>query len=220
MKNRTLMMIPGPIEFEPAVLGALGAPTASHVAPDFIEVFGQAIERMREVWKSPSGQPFIIAGSGTLAMEIPAANLVEPGDHALVISSGYFGERYAEILKRYGAEVTALHAPLGDITDPDKIETEIKKGSYKLMTFTHVDTSTAVRVDPKPIGQLGQKYNVLTILDGVCSVGGEELRQEEWGIDVALTASQKAIGVPTGLALVVAGPQAIAARRKTENTRH
>ena len=80
MKDRTLLMIPGPIEFEPAVLQALGAPTASHVAPDFIEAFGQALERMRDVWLCPSGQPFIVAGSGTLAMDIPAANLIEPGD--------------------------------------------------------------------------------------------------------------------------------------------
>ena len=214
MKDRTLLMIPGPIEFEPAVLAALGAPTASHVAPDFIDVFGQSIKKMRDVWICPTGQPFIIAGSGTLAMEIPAANLVEPGDKALVISTGYFGARYAEMLKRYGAEVTVLQAPLGGIVEPDKIETQLKKGSYKLMTFTHVDTSTAVRVDPRPLGKLGQKYGVLTILDGVCSLGGEEFRQEEWGIDVALTASQKAIGVPPGLALLVAGPKAMSAWRE------
>jgi alanine-glyoxylate transaminase/serine-glyoxylate transaminase/serine-pyruvate transaminase len=217
MKDRTLLMIPGPIEFEPAVLSALGAPTASHVAPDFIEVFGQAIERMREVWLAPSGQPFILAGSGTLAMDIPAANLIEPGDRALVISTGYFGERYAELLKRYGAEVTVLRARLGEVVNPDDIETELRKTSYKLMTFTHVDTSTAVKVDPRPIGKLGRKYGALTILDGVCSVGGEEMRQNEWGIDVALTASQKAVGVPPGLALVMAGPEAMKAwkNRKT-----
>lgn len=213
MKDRTLLMIPGPIEFEPAVLAALGAPTTSHVAPDFIEIFGQCIERMRQVWLCPTGQPFIVSGTGTLAMDIPASNLVEPGDKALVISTGYFGERYAEILKRYGAEVKTLRAPLGGVVAPEDIETELKNNSYKLMTMTHVDTSTAVRVDPRPIGKLGQKYNVLTILDGVCSVAGEELRQEEWGIDVALTASQKAIGVPPGLALVVAGPKAMTAWR-------
>ena len=213
MKDRTLLMIPGPIEFEPAVLAALGAPTTSHVAPDFIEVFGQCLEQMRQVWLCPSGQPFIVSGTGTLAMDIPAANLVEPGDKALVISTGYFGERYAEILKRYGAEVKILRAPLGGIVPPDDIETQLKNNSYKLMTITHVDTSTAVRVDPRPIGKLGQEYNVLTILDGVCSVAGEELRQEEWGVDVVLTASQKAIGVPPGLALVVAGPKAMAAWR-------
>ncbi len=209
MKDRTLLMIPGPIEFEPAVLAALGAPTTSHVAADFIEVFGQALERMRKVWMCPAGQPFIIAGSGTLAMDTAVVNLIEPGDKALVISTGYFGERYAELLKRYGVEVTLLGAPPGDIVEPDKIEAELKKKSYKLMTFTHVDTSTAVRVDPRPLGKLGREYGVLTVLDGVCSIAGEEMRQDEWGIDVAFTASQKAIGVPPGLALLVAGPGAM-----------
>lgn len=214
MSKRPLLMIPGPIEFEPEVLNALGQPTASHVAPDFIETFGQCIERMRETWQSPSGQPFIIAGSGTLAMDIPAANLVEPGDNVLVLSTGYFGDRYADLLKRYGAEVTLIQAPPGSIVEKDKIEIVLKNLPYKLMTATHVDTSTAVRMDPEIIGELGQKHGVLTVLDGVCSVGGEELYMEKWGIDVAFTASQKAIGVPPGLALVMAGPKAINAWKK------
>jgi len=127
----------------------------------------------------------------------------------LVISTGYFGDRYGEILKRYGAEVTTIRAKLGDTVDMDKVDIILKEGSFKLLTFTHVDTSTAVRVDPKVMGELGRQYAVLTILDGVCSVGGEELRQEDWGIDVVLTASQKAIGVPPGLALMVVGPEAM-----------
>jgi alanine-glyoxylate transaminase / serine-glyoxylate transaminase / serine-pyruvate transaminase len=217
MKDRKLLMIPGPIEFEPAVLSALGAPTTSHVAPNFIEAFGHALEQMREVWQSPTGQPFIIAGTGTLAMDMPAANLIEPGDRALVLSTGYFGDRYAQILERYGAEVTILRAELGDVVPLDKVEEELKKGIYKLMTFTHVDTSTAVLVDPKPIGKLGKEYDVITILDGVCSVAGEEIKQDEWGIDVVLTASQKAVGVPPGLALMVVSQKAMNAwkERKT-----
>ncbi len=75
MKGRKLLMIPGPIEFEPEVLQAMGKPTESHVAPDFIETFGNSLELMREVWKSPKGQPFIVAGTGTLAMDMAAANL-------------------------------------------------------------------------------------------------------------------------------------------------
>jgi alanine-glyoxylate transaminase/serine-glyoxylate transaminase/serine-pyruvate transaminase len=214
MKDRTLLMIPGPIEFEPKVLEALGAPTASHVAPGFIEVFGRALELMREVWLCPSGQPFVMAGSGTLAMDIPAANLLEPGDKALVVSTGYFGARYAELAGRYGAEVTVIEAALGETADLDKVEAELKSKKYKLLTFTHVDTSTAVRVSPEPIGALGKKYDVLTVLDGVCSVAGEEIRQEEWGLDVVLTASQKAVGVPPGLALLVVSQKAMRAWRE------
>jgi len=209
MKDRTLLMIPGPIEFEPAVLQALGAPTTSHVSPDFIEVFGQAIERMRDVWCAPGGQPFVIAGSGTLAMDVAGANLIEPGDKALVLSTGVFGDRFEDLLSRYGADVTVLRFPIGEPIDYDQVESVLKKNTYKLMTATHVDTSTAVRIDPRLFGGLGEKYNTLTILDGVCSVAAEEIQQEEWGIDVVLTASQKAIGVPPGLALLVASPQAI-----------
>ncbi|MFC2121191.1 pyridoxal-phosphate-dependent aminotransferase family protein [Bacteroidota bacterium] len=209
MKNRKLLMIPGPIEFEPSVLQAMGAPTTSHVAGNFIESFGNSLDMMKKVWLCPNGQPFIVAGSGTLAMDMAGANLIENGDNALVISTGYFGDRYAELLKRYGANVTIIKAALGDVVPLENIETELKTGKYKLLTFTHVDTSTAVLVDPKPIGELGKKYDVLTILDGVCSVAGEEIRQEEWGIDVVLTASQKAIGVPPGLALLVVSQKAM-----------
>lgn len=209
MKSSKLLMIPGPIEFEPEVIQAMGVPTASHVAPDFIESFGNSLRMMKEVWQCPNGQPFIIAGSGTLAMDLAGSNLIEPGDNALVISTGYFGERYADLLSRYGANVEILRAQTGNIVPLDLVENELKRKKYKLLTFTHVDTSTAVFNDPKPIADLGNKYGVLTILDGVCSVAAEEIRQEEWGIDVVLTASQKAIGVPPGLALLVVSEKAM-----------
>jgi alanine-glyoxylate transaminase/serine-glyoxylate transaminase/serine-pyruvate transaminase len=218
MKDRKLLMIPGPIEFTPEVLRAMGMSTTSHVAPNFIEVFGQALERLRQVFLCPNGQPFVIAGTGTLAMDIAAANLVEVGDKALVVNTGYFGDRFAAILERYGAEVTRVRAPsVGDAPSLEEVEVALKKGDYKLMTITHVDTSTAVSTDVKGLAALGRQYGVLVVVDGVCSVAGEEIRQEEWGIDLALTASQKAIGVPPGLALVVAGPRALDAfhNRKT-----
>ncbi len=209
MKGRKLLMIPGPIEFEPEVLQAMSIPTTSHVAPNFIESFGNCLDMMKKVWLSEDGQPFVVSGSGTLAMDMAASNLVEPEDKVLVVSTGYFGERYAEILKRYRADVTILKSELGNIVEQNVIENELKKGGYSILVFTHVDTSTGVRNDPKILGQLGQKYNVLTILDGVCSVAGEEIRQDEWNIDIVLTASQKAIGVPPGLALLVASQKAM-----------
>jgi alanine-glyoxylate transaminase/serine-glyoxylate transaminase/serine-pyruvate transaminase len=215
MKDRKLLMIPGPIEFTPEVLRAMGMSTASHIAPNFIKVFGQALERMRDVWLCPGGQPFIVAGSGTLAMDIAAANLIEPGDRALVVNTGYFGDRFATILERYGADVTSVHAPaVGDVPAREAVEAALRQAEYKLMTITHVDTSTAVGADVQGLAALGRQYGVLVVVDGVCSVAGEEMRQEEWGIDLALTASQKAIGVPPGLALVVAGPRAMDAYRK------
>ncbi len=217
MKDRTLLMIPGPIEFEPAVLAAMGAPTTSHLDPGFVEAFGQALERLRQVFLCPDGQPFIVAGSGTLAMDLAGANLIEPGDRALVINTGFFGDRFGALLERYGAGVTHLRAPVGGLPTLEEVERALKGASFKLMTVTHVDTSTGVVADVKGLAALARRYDVLLVVDGVCSVAGEELRMTEWGVDVALTASQKAISVPPGLALLVAGPRAMEAfrRRKT-----
>lgn len=217
MKNRTLLMIPGPIEFEPAVMAEMGAPTTGHLAPNFVEAFGQALERMRQVFMSKEGQPFVIAGTGTLAMDTAGANLIEPGDRALVVNTGYFGDRYGDILTRYGAEVTHVRAAVGDRPTLEQVEEALQNGPYKLMTVTHVDTSTGVLTDIPGLAALARKYNTLIVVDGVCSVGGEELRMDDWGVDLALTASQKAIGVPPGLALLIAGPRAMEAfkARKT-----
>ncbi|MEA3374840.1 MAG: alanine--glyoxylate aminotransferase family protein [Chloroflexota bacterium] len=215
MKDRRLLMIPGPIEFAPEVLRAMGMATTSHVAPDFIEVFGAALERLRRVFSAPGEQPFVVAGSGTLAMDMAAANLIEPGDKALVINHGVFGDRFGEILERYGADVTHVHASVvGGAPAIDEVEAVLRKNSYQIMTITHVDTSTAVAADVEALTALGRDYGALVVVDGACSVAGEALLQEEWGVDLALTASQKAIGVPPGLALVMAGPRASEAFRK------
>lgn len=209
MKGRKLLMIPGPIEFEPEVLRSMSAITTSHVAPNFIESYGNALDLVKKVWLAPTGQPFVVAGSGTLAMDMAAANLIEAGDNTLVISTGYFGKRFKDILERYKANVTILEAPIGEIPSLEDIEEALKSKSFKLLTMTHVDTSTGVLVNPKPIAELAKKYDVLSVLDGVCSVAGEEIHQDEWGLDVVLTASQKAVGVPPGLALLVASQKAM-----------
>ena len=214
MKNRTLLMIPGPIEFEPKVLAAMGEPTTSHLAPAFIEAFGQSLQDMRQVFESPAGQPLVLAGSGTLAMDCAGANLVEPGDKALVVDTGYFSERFAVILERYGAQVTRISTSPGNRPGLEQIKSALEADSFKLMTITHVDTSTAVIAQVQEIAALGRQYGVLVIVDGVCSVAGEELKMDTWGIDLALTASQKAIGVPPGLALLMIGPHALEAFQK------
>ena len=215
MKNRKLLMIPGPIEFSPDVLRAMGMPTTSHVAANFIEVFGQALENLRRVFLAPGAQPFVVAGSGTLAMDLAAANLIEPGDRALVVNTGYFSDRFARILERYGAAVTHVHAKeVGDAPKQEEVEAALQAVKPKLMTITHVDTSTGIAMNVKALAELGRRHNALVVVDGVCATAGEEMRQDEWGIDLALTASQKAMGVPPGLALLVAGPRAMEAFRK------
>jgi len=202
-------MIPGPIEFDPAVLRAVGAHTPSHIAPEFVEVFGRALDNLKQVFQSGTGQPFVLAGSGTLAMDAAICNLVEPGDRALVVNTGYFSDRMAAILARYGAQVDQVRAAVGEVPERDEIGQALARGSYKLLAVTHVDTSTGVRVDVAGLGHLAREHGALSVVDGVCAAAGEEFRQDEWGIDVYLTASQKAIGVPPGLALLVVSQRAL-----------
>lgn len=217
MSERDLLMIPGPINFDPGVLRAMSAPTAGHTSAQFIALFGETLERTKQVFGAPNGVPFVIAGSGTLAMECAVANLVEPGDKAVVLSTGYFGERIIQMCERYGGVVTVLRAGPGEVCNLDELEGELERVRPKLLTVTHVDTSTGVAMDVRGVTARAKKYGTLVVADGVCSIGGMDLRQEEWGIDVGLTASQKAIGVPPGLALLVASERAIAAfkARKT-----
>jgi len=198
MKDRTLLMIPGPIEFEPAVLAALGAPTTSHIAPDFIEAFGQALERLREVFLCPDGQPFVVAGSGTLSMDLAGANLVEPGDRVLVINTGYFGDRFGALLERYGAQVTHVRAPVGASPSLAEVEKALRQNDFKLLTITHVDTSTGVLADVQGLASLAHQYGALCVVDGVCSVAGEELRMTEWWKPSIGAAAWWQIITPTG----------------------
>ncbi len=212
--DHPLLMIPGPVEVSPAVVAAASVPPPSHTATRLLEAFGSAIERMREVWRSgPGGQPFVVAGSGTLAMEMAAANLVEPGERAVVISTGFFSERMAEILRRHGAEVTVVAAEVGDVPALDAVGAALAEGSpAKALFATHVDTSTGVRVDPEPLCRLARDAGALAVFDGVCATAGERFEMADWGADLYFTGSQKAIGLPPGLALMVAGERALAAR--------
>ena len=208
-----LLMIPGPVELSPGVLAATAGPPPGHTTPRLIEAFATSLERMRRVWRAEdSSQPFIVAGSGTLAMEVAAANLVEPGERALVVNTGYFSERMTEILRRYGAEVVEVGAPVGEVPGVEAVREALGRGPFKALFVTHVDTSTGVRVDPEPFCRLAREAGVLSVFDGVCATAGERFEMAAWGADLYFTGSQKAIGVPPGLALMVAGERALAAR--------
>ncbi|KAI8358014.1 pyridoxal phosphate-dependent transferase [Mortierella sp. GBAus27b] len=188
----------------------MSTPATSHVAPNFITVFGDSIRLLRKVLFT-SGQPFIIAGSGTLGWDMTASNLVEAGEDVLVCNSGYFGDRFGECLETYGAKVTQLRVPIGEAPKPSAVEEQLKAKKFKLVTITHVDTSTGVLADIKGIAAAVRKVSpdTLVIVDGVCSVGSEEIRMDEWGIDVVVTASQKALGAPPGLSVLGVSERAI-----------
>jgi len=207
MKNQ-LLMIPGPVEMDDRVLAALGQPAVGHTSPEFIETFGACLDGLRDVFAAPDGQPFVIAGSGTLAMEIAVANVTEPGDKAVVVDTGYFSARMADVLRRHGAQVEIVTGPLGEAPSLAAVEKALSAG-VKIMTITHVDTSTGVLAPVQPLAALARRYGALVIVDGVCAVAGQEFRQAEWDVDLCLTASQKALASATGLALVMARPRAL-----------
>ncbi|KAG7085263.1 hypothetical protein E1B28_013867 [Marasmius oreades] len=135
-----LLLIPGPIEVTDDVLFANAHPSMSHVAPEFIPVFGDCIRMTRKVLLTSDGQPFLIAGSGTLGWDQVASNLVEPGEHALVLNSGYFGDSFADCLTVYGANVDQIKAQVGDAVAVSDIEKALKTKKYKVVTVTtHFD---------------------------------------------------------------------------------
>jgi len=212
---RPLLMIPGPVELSPAVRACLAAPPPGHLAPELIAAFGSALSRMRRVWLAPpEAQPFVVAGSGTLAMDLAVSNVIEPGDLAVVVNTGFFSDRLAEMVRRAGATPIEVRAAVGDAPEPTAVEAALgaAPGPVKALLATHVDTSTGVRLDPRPLALLARRADALFVLDGVCATGGEALDMAGWDIDVYLTASQKALGLPPGLALLVAGGRALAAR--------
>ena len=185
----------------------------SHVGLPFCNTFGEALLMLRKVFQTtdPDTQPFVVAGSGTLGWDMVAANLVEPGEDVLVLHTGYFGDSLADCFSVYGAKPTQLKAAIGDRPQLDKIEKELKAKRYKALSVTHVDTSTGVLSQLKPLSDLIKRVSPETmfVVDGVCSVGCEEIRFDDWGIDVVLTASQKAIGCPPGLSIVMVSGRAM-----------
>ncbi|EQC31634.1 hypothetical protein SDRG_10799 [Saprolegnia diclina VS20] len=213
MSPKMLLMNPGPIAFESEVLTAFAHEGISHVDPAFLEVFGQCLEQMRHIFLADDGQPLVVAGSGTLGWDMVGANLIEAGDNALVINTGYFGDSFGTCLERYGATVTHVRAPVGSRPSIDELKAALAATSYKVITITHVDTSTGVLscAAEYTAAIRAAQPNAIVVLDGVCSLGGEELRMKAWDIDVVLTGSQKCIGVPAGLSLLMLRPRAIKA---------
>ncbi|PIG82928.1 aminotransferase [Aspergillus arachidicola] len=194
------LLIPGPIEFDDAVLQSMAHYAESHVAPGFVKTFGETLTLVRKLFQStnPAAQPFVISGSGTLGWDVVASSLVEKGENALVLHTGYFADSFATCLQTYGANATQLKAPIGERPSFEEIEQALKEKPYKIITITHVDTSTGVLSDIKRIAEIVRRVspNTLVVVDGVCSVGCEEIAFDEWDLDVVLTASQKAIEPP------------------------
>ena len=161
----------------------------------------------------PAAQPFVLSGSGTLGWDLVAANLVEPGEDVLVLTTGYFGDGFADCLRAYGASVRVLGAPVGERPQLPEIEHALAGAGFKMLTVTHVDTSTGVLSELQRLTEMVRRVSpeTLIVVDGVCSVACEEIAFDAWGLDGVLTASQKAIGCPAGLSVSVFSGRAMQA---------
>ncbi|KAF1987907.1 PLP-dependent transferase [Aulographum hederae CBS 113979] len=218
------LLIPGPIEFDDAVLQSMSHFSESHVGGPFVQCFGEVLTMLRKVFQTTdtASQPFVISGSGTLGWDQVASNLVEPGDEVLVLHTGYFADSFADCFDTYGVKATQLKAPIGDRPQLDAVEKALQEKSYKMITVTHVDTSTGVLSEIEALSELVHRVSpdTLVVIDAVCSVGSEEIQFDAWGLDVVLTASQKGIGCPAGLSILMASGRAMDRfkNRKTKPT--
>lgn len=216
MKEQKLLLIPGPSPVVDRILEALAQPTVSHISPQMEKELTGALENMKKIVFTSSGQPFIVAGAGTLAMEIALLNIAAEQDRVLVLSQGYFGNRMAEICEAFEIKFHLLQSQWGRVVTAGELRAELKKHKYEVVVCTHVDTATGacapVREYAEVIRQVASE--ALFVVDGVCATGGIEERMDDWGIDVILTAAQKCLGAPPGLAIDVFSQRALDKRRQ------
>ncbi|MCS0653649.1 alanine--glyoxylate aminotransferase family protein [Cytobacillus firmus] len=219
MPNEEMLLIPGPTPVVDSIYEAMSQETKGHTDPRFAAVYKSAIEKTREMLKT-DGEVFVVSGSGTIAMEMALVNTVAAGERLLIISQGFFGDRFLQLAKAFGIQADIIQSEWGKQVDPAAVEEKLASHSYKAVTITHADTSTGVAADLDCLVPITKKHGALVILDGVCATAAmEEDMSKSYGegkIDVVLTGSQKAIGVPPGLAVVAFNETALAAREQME----
>ena len=191
------------------VLSAAVQPNIGFASPEFNSAMKNSLEGFRYVTGSDSSYtPFILPGSGTVAME-SVMSFIRRGSRILVVSNGVFGDRWEAIMSRYPVILKVLRAEAGKAVSTGEIEHEVSSGRYFAVAMTQVETSTGVRLDVESVAKAVRNHVDLVIVDGVASIGGETMKASQWGIDVCLTASQKALGAQAGAGLLVASPSAM-----------
>lgn len=216
--KKKLMMIPGPTPVDQSVLDALSKDTVSHLDPELVKTLKETLNDLKAVVMTEKGQPFIIPGTGTLGMEVAIVNSLKEGDRLLVISHGFFGDRFVEIALGYGIEVEVLASEWGKIVEVEKIAQKLKEKSFSAITVTHVDTSTGVCAPLEEVAEVIKRFSeTLFIVDAVCATGGIEERMDDWGVDIVFAGNQKAISVPPGLANLVFSEKALERRNALGN---
>lgn len=210
-----ILLGPGPSLTAPRVMRAMAAPTVSHLDPLMLALLDDVRARLTRVFRAPEGSfAFAVSGTGTAGMEATVANLVEPGTRVLVIVSGYFGDRLAQMCERYGAAVTRLDVEWGRACDPEALRRALANAPADIVAMVHAETSTGVLNPVRELAAIARERDALVLVDAVTSFGGHALEIGSWGIDACYSCTQKCLGGPSGLAPVVFGPRALARRVK------
>ena len=205
------LMTAGPTPLPPAVSQAMAEPMLYHRAPAFVEVYERVLGRLREVFGT-AGEVLVFASSGTGAMESAVANLVRSGEPALVASCGKFGARWVELCDAYGARTIHWETEWGRQVDPAELDTQLAASDgVELVFATLSETSTGVVNDVRELAEVAHRHGALIVVDAVSGMGAVPCPQDEWGLDVVVAGSQKALMAPPGLGF--ASPNAAALER-------
>ena len=207
--DRTLMG-PGPSEVHPRVRRAMSTPLVGHLDPAFVDLMDDVQELLRYTFQTDNEFTIPVSGTGSAAMESAVANLTEPDDVVLVPDNGYFGDRMASMVRRAGGSVGRVDAPWGAPLDPDDVATACETHDPDVVGFVHAETSTGVlQPDVPALTEIAHDHDALTIADTVTSLGGVELRIDEWGIDAAYSATQKCLSAPPGASPLTLSERAV-----------
>ena len=213
MEKNTLVMIPGPTPVVDSIRAEMARPIQAFGDPRFVADYKKLIDDLGELMNC-GGQAFPLAGTGTTAMEMAIANVTKRGDNLLVVSNGFFGDRFIEIAERKGLNVDVLSAEWGTSITAEEVEKKLSEKNYAAMTVTHVDTSTAVVAPIDEIGKVAAKFpETMYIVDGVAAEAGEYTDVDGMNIDILFTGSQKAFGVCPGMFILWASKAALARRK-------
>lgn len=214
-----LLMCPGPTDADPRVLRAMSAHILGQFDPEFLDLMAETQEMARRVFQTANHQTYVVDTTSRGGLETVLTGAICPGDKVLIPAFGRFGYLLSEILERCGAEITLLEREWGTVFEPDEIEAELKKGGYKAVACIHGETSTSMMQPMEEIGKLCKKYDALLIVDTVATLGGVDIRVDEWGIDGCIAGTQKCISAPSGSALITYNKKIediILARKKVE----
>lgn len=178
----------------------MAEPVVHHRSPDFRPVFRSCLDRLSAVYRT-AGEPLLFTASGTGAMESAVANLTAPGDRVVVVSAGNFGERWQELARTYGCELDVIGYEWGETPVADDLAARLRElGGAKAVFLTQSETSTGVVADIRSLAATANEAGALSVVDAISSLGAVPLETDEWGVDVVVAGSQKALMTPPGLA--------------------